>query len=259
MNTIFNKRTIIIAIIALCFIVAIVFCCVNAAGSDIEDEVSDTITEIVTTIETETETEIITETVTTETEIVTEEITTVIETETETETEVVYQEEPVVIEYEPEPEPAYVEPEPVAVPTGEYPVATYVWNYLHAAGYNDYVTAGIIGNMMAEAGGLTLNLQWDIYGGGGAYYGLCQWYYAYFPEIYGASLDGQLEGLLNSIEYQFSVFGGMYGYSYANFLNIQNSSEAAIVFAQVYERCGSAYVQLRAGLAETAYNYFTGQ
>lgn len=42
----------------------------------------------------------------------------------------------------------------------EYPVATECWFYLKDLGYNDYVCAGIIGNMMAEVGGGTLNLQW---------------------------------------------------------------------------------------------------
>ena len=41
----------------------------------------------------------------------------------------------------------------------EYPVATYVWQFLDDAGYNDYVIAGIIGNMMVECGGHTLALQ----------------------------------------------------------------------------------------------------
>ena len=38
----------------------------------------------------------------------------------------------------------------------EYPVATEIWMFLKNCGYNDYVAAGILGNMMAEVGGNTL-------------------------------------------------------------------------------------------------------
>ena len=44
----------------------------------------------------------------------------------------------------------------------EYPAATEVWLYLKELGYNDYVCAGIMGNLMAETGGQTLNLEWDL-------------------------------------------------------------------------------------------------
>lgn len=43
----------------------------------------------------------------------------------------------------------------------KYPEATEVWIYLrHSLGYNEYVCAGILGNMMAEVGGGTLNLKY---------------------------------------------------------------------------------------------------
>ena len=35
----------------------------------------------------------------------------------------------------------------------EYPVATQIWRYMKAQGWNDYVCAGIMGNIMAEVGG----------------------------------------------------------------------------------------------------------
>ena len=55
----------------------------------------------------------------------------------------------------------------------EYPVATTIWYYLKDLGYNDYVCAGILGNIMAEVGGQTLNIQHWL--GGYGYYGMCQW------------------------------------------------------------------------------------
>ncbi len=55
----------------------------------------------------------------------------------------------------------------------EHPTAGHVYEYLHKRGYTDPVIAGILGNEMAECGGQTLSLDWQLYGGGGAYYGLC--------------------------------------------------------------------------------------
>ena len=40
----------------------------------------------------------------------------------------------------------------------KYPEAYKIWHYLKKLGYNDYVCAGIMGNIMAECGGQTLNI-----------------------------------------------------------------------------------------------------
>ena len=52
----------------------------------------------------------------------------------------------------------------------EYPDATQIWSYLKNLGYNNYVCAGILGNIMAEAGGNTLYIQPLVQGG---FYGIC--------------------------------------------------------------------------------------
>ena len=49
----------------------------------------------------------------------------------------------------------------------EHRIAGLVYEYLNKKGFTDPVIAGILGNMMAECGGQTLELRWDIYGGGG--------------------------------------------------------------------------------------------
>lgn len=61
--------------------------------------------------------------------------------------------------------------------------ANQVWTYMKSYGYSDSVAAGIIGNMMRECGGDTLNLDWDVVGhfNGDEYYGLCQWCLLYTP------------------------------------------------------------------------------
>ena len=61
------------------------------------------------------------------------------------------------------------------VADGNYDQARQVWNYLRDLGLNQYVCAGIIGNIMAEVGGQTLDIsRWPIYSQNG-YYGICQW------------------------------------------------------------------------------------
>lgn len=80
----------------------------------------------------------------------------------------------------------------------KYPEASAVWRYLTVdLGLNNYVAAGIMGNMMNECGGNSLKLQPLITSNhsmvykGETYhfYGLCQWYLGYNPQLAGASLD----------------------------------------------------------------------
>lgn len=148
-----------------------------------------------------------------------------------------------------------IENEKWAQKEAEYPTATYIWKYLKAQGYNDYVCAGILGNMMAETGGNTLNIQWNIYGG--SYYGICQWSRAY-STIHGGNLQQQCEYLSQTIKKEFDTFGSNYyrGFNYNAFIGMQDSGQAAIAFAKCYERCASAYVNIRATNAYKAYNYF---
>lgn len=139
----------------------------------------------------------------------------------------------------------------------KYPTATTVWYLLKAQGYNDAVCAGIIGNMMTECGGHTLELQWQIRDYSGWFYGLCQWHKGYFPEVQGKDVEYQVQYLIDTMPSQFSPFG----YSALdNFLNITDPGEAAVVFAKRYERCANTewnYISRRNN-AWVAYNYFVG-
>lgn len=139
--------------------------------------------------------------------------------------------------------------------TSEYPVAAEVWIYLKNLGYNDYVCAGILGNMMAETGGGTLNIQWDI---GTSHYGLCQWNQGY-EGVRELDLQGQLDLLRDTIEYEIDTFGFVYakGFDYDQFLALQDEEEAALAFAMAYERCLAQYYWCRADYAVIAYEYFT--
>ena len=141
-----------------------------------------------------------------------------------------------------------------------YPVAAQVWNYLRDLGYNKAVCAGILGNMMAEVGGQTLALQPHLYGAdsGYSYYGLCQWNLYYYPSIAGASVNGQLNHLANTIRSEMNTFGYKYysGFNHNSFLNITDPGAAAKAFAVCYERCASWSYSIRIQHAYTAYDYF---
>lgn len=123
----------------------------------------------------------------------------------------------------------------------EYKAAGQVYEYLNNKGFTDPVIAGILGNMMAECGGQTIELRWDIYGGGGSYYGLCQWSLYYNPAVKGRDVTGQLDYLMSNIEKNMRYFGGNYNY----FRSIKNAGEAARYFANYYERGSGASVRVK--------------
>ncbi len=137
----------------------------------------------------------------------------------------------------------------------EYPAATEIWLYMKSLGWNDYVCAGIMGNLMAEVGGQTLNIQYWLKGNG--YYGMCQWSKGY-SKIWGADLPGQCNFLRDTIQYEFDTYGKAYykGFNFNSFLNLTNEKEAALAFAKCYERCGSGSYSIRQKNATAAYNYF---
>ena len=146
-----------------------------------------------------------------------------------------------------------------SVATGD--AAQQVWTYLKGYGYSDSVAAGIIGNMMRECGGDTLNLDWNIIGhyNGDEFYGLCQWCLKYTPSGFkGSNVKEQCEYLHKTIKSEFKTYGGNYnGITYSQFLK-SDTRTAAIAFERVYERCGnySSEDSRRADNAEKAYNKF---
>lgn len=69
----------------------------------------------------------------------------------------------------------------------EFPTAEFIWSYLKELGFNDYICAGILGNMMVESGGLTLAIEENARTGN--FYGICQWSKKYYPDVIGVSLN----------------------------------------------------------------------
>ena len=139
----------------------------------------------------------------------------------------------------------------------EYPEATLAWRYMKSLGWNDYVCAGIIGNMMSETGGQTLALKPSAWGGN--FYGLCQWGPGY-KEIWDKPIDEQLKFLGDTVKYEFDTYGSKYAsnFNYNSFLSLTNEKEAAMAFAKCYERCASFSYEVRKNNATKAYNYFVG-
>ena len=139
--------------------------------------------------------------------------------------------------------------------------ASQVWTYLKSYGYSDSVAAGIIGNMMRECGGDTLDLDWDIVGhyNGDEFYGLCQWCLRYTPAGFkNSTIKEQCDYLHRTIESEFASYGGNYnGITYSEFLK-SDTRTAAIAFERVYERCGNYSFEdtRRANNAEEAYKKF---
>lgn len=165
---------------------------------------------------------------------------------------------PEILEEPPVVEEKVLKTSKVVIPSGEYPVATEIWNYLKDLGYNDYVCAGILGNMMAEVGGQTLDIQYWLYNPSGDYYGCCQWSMYYFPEIGGADLKTQLDFLRDTIKLNIDMFGNNYqqGFNYDKFLTLADERAAALAFADCYERGAPQYNHCRINSATIAYNYF---
>lgn len=137
----------------------------------------------------------------------------------------------------------------------EYPEATQIWLYMKDLGWNDYVCAGIMGNLMAEVGGQTLALQ--VSAKSNSYYGICQWNKAY-SNVWNTDLETQCNFLRDTIQYEIDTFGYAYskGFDFESFLELTNEKQAAKAFAVCYERCGSGTYKTRQTNATAAYNYF---
>lgn len=137
----------------------------------------------------------------------------------------------------------------------ENAVIAEIWSYLKEAGYNDYVCAGILGNIMTEVGGHTFDIQYWLRNN--SYAGMCQWSLKYFPEV-PYDIKGQCDLLLDTIEENLNIFGSNYktGFNYEEFLKLKDEREVALAFAKCYERCHPDYYDIRLDDATMAYDFF---
>ena len=132
----------------------------------------------------------------------------------------------------------------------EYPVACQVWDYLKGEmGLTDEAAAGILGNMMVECGGMTLDLDPELWYG--QYYGLCQWSTHYDPAVAWSGTEFQLDYLRDTIAPILAEAGA----SYEKLKSMTSVTEAARYFCLWYERPGFCS-QRRLDCAVAAYDYF---
>ena len=143
----------------------------------------------------------------------------------------------------------------------EYPAATMIWNYMKDLGWSDYVCAGVMGNIMQETGGRTLDIN---YMHSNDYYGMCCWKKEYHPDVVGLGLKGQCDYLVQTIikcmNNNALSENPLYqaNYDYQAFLNASTIEEATTAFMVIYERPGHELSQKRIENAYKAYNYFVG-
>lgn len=140
-------------------------------------------------------------------------------------------------------------------PDRDYFQLTYVWYYLkYEIGLNDYVAAGIIGNIMIEVGGATFDIsRYSCRDSiSGKYYGICQWGGSRKTRLlseYGGTLKAQCEFLHKEL---FEVIKPS-----NSFYELQDEKEAALYFAKKYERCAERSYEKRMVTATYALEYFT--
>ena len=136
--------------------------------------------------------------------------------------------------------------------------ATQTYEYLTLRNFSPAAACGIIGNVMVETSGGTLDLKPYAYSPSGNFYGLCQWSVKYYSGAKDLPFEYQLDYLLGTISWEFKTFGWLYekGFDFEDFIQMKDPAEAALAFAVVYERCGPASYNLRKEAALKAYNYF---
>ena len=142
----------------------------------------------------------------------------------------------------------------------KYADAKFVWDWLIARGWSEEAAAGVLGNLMAETGGRTLNLDWDSEGGCG--YGLFQWIGQRRVDLkakYGVqpNIEQQLQFMVDELYGTDGVRIQVSAEQRNVILNSATPEECAYAFACYYERCHKNYRWFRRDLARTAYNYFT--
>ena len=148
----------------------------------------------------------------------------------------------------------------------KYPEAREIWDTMISWGWSAETCAGIIGNMMAEVGGGTLDLsRWNSNGGCG--YGLIQWTSDRRAEIknrYGSypTIQEQLVFMKDEMLGTNNTTKQISDEVLNQVLNVdgnQTPESIAFTFATHFERCAKQYRARRRGYARIAYDYFTNQ
>ena len=152
------------------------------------------------------------------------------------------------------------DPEPALYYTEEqyaqYPVACECYQYLRESmGLSREVACGIIGGWMEESGGQTLSINPNLWVGSGmyAYGGIAMWSLYYCPEVYGMTLQQQLEYFGATCQKNIEYFGGSYDY----FTSLGDPGSVVSYYYSYYGRGYGSAGRQRIQNGWTAYNYFT--
>jgi hypothetical protein len=151
----------------------------------------------------------------------------------------------------------------IVLPNSKFPEAQLIWDTMISWGWTPETCAGIIGNMMAEVSGGTLDLSnWNSNGGCG--YGLIQWTggrrtaikerYGEYPNI-KQQLDFMKDELFGTNNTTKQVNNKVLDII-MNKDGTQTPESIAFAFASYYERCAQQYREMRKGYARIAYEYF---
>lgn len=132
----------------------------------------------------------------------------------------------------------------------ECPRATEIYEKLRARGLSHVTASSIMGNIMAEVGGQTLEYI-NPYLRVNGYYGMCMWSLYYNPKVDYRGIDGQLDYLFETMPKNMHYFGGSYEY----FKSITDVRQAARYFCDYYER-GTGR-EVRANNAVKALEYYS--
>ena len=142
----------------------------------------------------------------------------------------------------------------------EYPVATEIWLQMKSYGWTDAACAGIMGNIMREVGGDTLEyISPHRYNKRGTHYGLCQWSNVYYPQIQPtATSEPTAEEQINFLRYTIinqKTLHHDYGFGEEYLETVTDHKEAAYTFCVGYERPNEDPTR-RINNAEMAWKYF---
>lgn len=145
----------------------------------------------------------------------------------------------------------------------ECPEATIIWRMMKEFGWTDAACAGIMGNIMKEVGGNTLqHINHTLFNSSGTHFGLCQWSARYYPAIqptedWMPSVEEQVLFLRKTIV-EYNGHGFSYGFTEDYLKTATDPEEVARIFCEGYERPAGGPSQ-RMKLARIAYDYFTSE
>lgn len=153
-----------------------------------------------------------------------------------------------------EPKEEIIVEEPAAADS----IAQQVWDAMKAKGWSDELCAGIMGNLMAECGGGTLDLNPYCHGDSGTSYGLCQWHIErkynmlkFNGKNYNTTTNlPTIEHQIDYLEYELQDY---------NILNGDKTyQQVAYEFCVKFERPSNRYskAESRKKLAQIAYQEF---